>query len=282
VINHLTGEIRFGDGQSGRIPPIGAGNIRMSLYSTGGGARGNRAAGSIVQLKTTVPYVDKATNHTASAGGSDAETLTSLIERAPRSIRHRGRAVTLEDYEDLARLATPEVARVKCVPLYNLATDPSASEVVPGAVSLIVVPRSTSPKPLPSLELLQRVQSYLDVYRIPTADLVVVGPNYMKVNVEVEIAISSLEAASTIAPTVTSALTSFLHPLTGGLDGAGWDFGRQPYESDLYALLESIPGVDHVHRLHVTRTPDPSISSLANRFLVHAGQITTTLLFEET
>lgn len=282
VINHLTGEIRFGDGQSGRIPPIGAGNIRMALYKTGGGSRGNRAAGSIVQLKTTVPYVDKVTNHTEAGGGSNAETLLSLIERAPRSIRHRGRAVTVEDYEDLARLSTPEVARVKCVPLYNLATDPYSTELMPGTVSLIVVPRSASPKPLPSLELIQRVQSYLDARRIPTADLVVVGPDYMRVDIDVEIALTSLEAASTIEPAVNAALTSFLHPLTGGLDGTGWDFGRQPHESDLYALLEAIPGVDHVHQLHVTRTPDPTTSSIANRFLVHAGWITITLLFEES
>jgi predicted phage baseplate assembly protein len=123
-LDHLTGEIRFGDGLAGLIPPVGAGNLRLTEYRTGGGDAGNRPAGAIVQLKTTVPYVDKVTNYEAAAGGADAESLGSLIERAPRSIRHNGRAVTVEDFEDVALLASPEVARARCIPLRNLASDP--------------------------------------------------------------------------------------------------------------------------------------------------------------
>ena len=282
VLDHLTGELGFGDGQSGLIPPIGTGNIRMARYQTGGGVRGNRPAATIMQLKTTVPYVDKVINHDAASGGANAEALDSLITRAPWTIRHRNRAVTLEDYQDLAMLATPEVARAKCVPLFDLAADPDATRQAPGTISLILVPRSVDPKPLVSLELLDRVQSYLDAHRIPTADLVVVGPDYVRVDVRVEIALSSLDVASKVEAAVTAALGKFLHPLTGGLDGAGWDFGRQPHKSDVYALLEPIPGVDHVHSLSLTPVPDRPGADKTDRFLVYAGTIATTLIFEET
>jgi predicted phage baseplate assembly protein len=281
VLDHLTGEIRFGDGVSGRIPPIGMGNIRISLYKTGGGARGNRPVGAIVQLKTTIPYLDKVINHEAAAGGSEPEVLNSLIERAPRSIRHRDRAVTIEDYEDLARLSTPEVARARCVPLYDLAADPDATRSVPGTVSVIIVPRATSPKPLASVELIERVQRYLDAHRIPTANVIIVGAEYVRVDVETEIALTSLEVASNVELAVQAALASFLHPLTGGLDRAGWDFGRQPHESDAYVLLESIPGVDHIRMLRLTPIPDRPNGDQTNRFLVYAGTITTALSFEE-
>jgi len=40
VIDYLTGEIRFGDGLSGMIPPVGSGNIRLARYKNGGGASG--------------------------------------------------------------------------------------------------------------------------------------------------------------------------------------------------------------------------------------------------
>ncbi len=102
VLDHLTGEMRFGDGLNGLIPPAGIGNIRLGALSNRRGKAGNRPAGTIVQLKTTVPYVDKVTNTEAAAGGADAETLDSLLERAPRTLRHGNRAVTVEDYEDLA------------------------------------------------------------------------------------------------------------------------------------------------------------------------------------
>jgi predicted phage baseplate assembly protein len=203
------------------------------------------------------------------------------MERAPRTIRHRDRAVTIEDYEDLAMLSTPEVARVKCVPLYDLAVDRDATVRLPGTVSVIVVPHSSDPKPLPDLELIEKVQRFLDDHRIPTANLIVVGPEYLKVNVLVEVAVTSLNVASRVELAVSSALRSFLHPLTGGLDGVGWDFGRQPYQSDVYALLEAIPGVDHIRTLQLNPIPERAGAENTGRFLVFAGQIDTRLTLDE-
>ena len=184
VLDHLTGEIRFGDGLNGLIPPAGVGNIRLARYQIGGGKAGNKPAGAIVQLKTTVPYVDKVTNTEAAAGGADAEALDSLLQRAPRTIRHGGRAVTMEDYEDLAILASPEVARARCVPLRNLIEDPLGQQpAARGEISVIIVPRSSEAKPQPSLELLSRVQDYLEAHSVPTANVSVVGPLYVRVEV---------------------------------------------------------------------------------------------------
>ena len=282
VIDHLTGEIRFGDGLNGLIPPAGAGNIRLARYQIGGGNAGNKPAGAIVQLKTTVPYVDKVTNTEAAAGGADAESLDSLLQRAPRATRHGGRAVTLEDYEDLAMLASPEVARAKCVPLHNLIEDPLGQQpTARGEVSVIIVPRSGEAKPQPSLELIARVQDYLEAHSVPTSRVSVVGPLYVRVDVELEIALVSLEGASAVDQAVRQKLAAFLHPLTGGLDGAGWDFGRKPHESDLYALIEAVPGVDHIRSLKITEVEDQSGVDATGRFLVFSGAHSISLFFEE-
>ncbi|MGB3942456.1 MAG: putative baseplate assembly protein [Candidatus Manganitrophaceae bacterium] len=268
VFDHLRGEVRFGDSLNGSIPPRGNGNIRMARYETGGGALGNRPAGAIVEMKTTVPYVDQVVNHEAAEGGSDAESLDSLIERSPREIRHRNRAVTMEDYEDLAKLASPEVVRAKSVPLRNLTTDPLAREPLPGEVGVIIVPRSNEQKPLPSLELIRRTETFLKEHAPLTAHLSVVGPLYIRVDVTVEVALVSLEGASGVEQAVYQALAAFLHPLTGGLDGTGWDFGRKPHRSDFYALIERVAGVDHVRFLKVVETEAVSGATETGRFLV--------------
>ncbi|NES42876.1 putative baseplate assembly protein [Moorena sp. SIO2C4] len=283
VFDNLTGEITFGDGHNGLIPPPGKGNIRMSRYQTGGGTAGNKPAGAIVQLKTTVPYVDKVINHQAAAGGAEAETIDSLIERAPKEIRHRQRAVTKEDYEDLAKLASPEVIRAKCVPLGNLKTNPlDPKPDLAGAVSVIIVPRSTEAKPLPSLELIKRVQNYLQAYTEPTVAISVVGALYVRVDITTKIAVTSLEGSREVAQTVEQTLAGFLHPLTGGFDGMGWNFGRQPYKSDLYRLLERVPGVDHVYSLEVAEIEELDGASETNRFLVYSGNHTINLTFVES
>ncbi|NCQ69703.1 MAG: putative baseplate assembly protein [Microcystis aeruginosa W13-15] len=290
VLDQLTGKIQFGNGRNGLIPPLGTGNLRIARYQTGGGEAGNKPVDSIVQLKTTVPYIEKVTNLQAAVGGTEAETLESLRDRLPGTIRHGDRAVTLEDYEDLAKLASPEVARAKCVPLRNLVDDPlDLNPITPGDVSIIIVSRSTEIKPLSSIGLLNRVQDYLETYGIPTANIAVVGPLYLSVSVTADIALTSLEGASAVEGAVNQTLTRFLHPLTGGLDGKGWDFGRKPHNSDFYALLESVSGVDYIRSLKVD--PPEDLESLSeevkqvmktNRFLVYSGKHTVNLFFEKS
>lgn len=280
VLDRITGDVRFGDGLNGMIPPAMAGNLRVPRYQTGGGSVGNRPAGAVKQLKTTVPYIDKVTNHVPATGGADAEDSPSLVERAPRTLRHGGRAVTVEDFEDLSKLASPEVARAKCVPLYDLAVDPDAAEQRLGFVSVIVIPRASEPKPVPSLELLARVRDYLDRHRSPNADISVVGPDYVRVDIDAAIGVGSLEGAQEIEAAVTETLSRFLHPLTGGLEGKGWDFGRRPHKSDLYALLENTPGVDHVISLAVTEKKEREDATTTERFLVYSGAHKISLTLE--
>ncbi|MEP6620357.1 MAG: putative baseplate assembly protein [bacterium] len=279
ILDHIAGIVRFGDGAQGRIPPRGPGNIRMARYRTGGGAGGNSAAGTIVQLKTTVPYIERVVNMEAAEGGVAAESNAALVSRAPRALRHGGRAVALEDYEDLARAASPEVARAKTVPLRQLRDDPLSNLQAPGAVSVVIVPLSASAKPLPSAGLITLVENSLRGAITPTATLTVVGPLYVRVDVTIEIALVALEGASQVEDAAREALRAFLHPLTGGRDGTGWDFGRQPHLSDLYAVVSDVPGVDHVRQLSINQVEEPTGALATERFLVYSGQHQVTLTF---
>jgi Baseplate J-like protein len=255
IVDHLTGEIRFGDGQHGKVPPAGSANLRLPYYRVGGGTAGNRGAGTITQMKTTVPYVDGVTNPLPATGGAEGESHDQLIERAPRGVRHRGRAVAVEDYEDLARLASPDVARARCVPLYDLSRDslPEAREREFGTVSLIIVPYANGTPAMPGMELIRRVYDYVSRRLVPVVKLVVVGPEYVRIDVETQVAVTSMDVANKVELAIAAALSSFLQPLTGGPDGRGWDFGRWPHASNFYRLIETIPGVNYVRSLKLYR-----------------------------
>jgi predicted phage baseplate assembly protein len=203
------------------------------------------------------------------------------MERAPRTIRHRDRAVTPEDYEDLGKLATPEVARTRCVPLFDLANDPDATSRRLGMVSLIIVPRSAEAKPLPSLELISQVRDYIAARQIPTAELVVVGPEYIRVDVQVEVGLKSVEGASGVVAEIEDVLSRYLHPLMGGLAGTGWDFGRKPRVSDLYVVLKAVRGVDYVKTLVVNEIEERAGAAQTGRFLVYSGMHQITVTYEE-
>jgi predicted phage baseplate assembly protein len=251
------------------------------MYRTGGGIIGNKPAGVITQLKTTVPYVRKVVNHLPAIGGSEGETTESLRKRAPRSLRHGDRAVTVKDYEDLAMLASTEVARAKCLPLINVLTDDRPNvkpKIRNGTVSLIIVPHSTEANSAPSMELIGRVQEFIGRRQSPLAELIVTGPKYVGINVEVDVGPVSFDGAGELKLSIARTISGYLHPLTGGMDGHGWDFGRYPHESNLYALIEALPGVDHVKSLKFTPAQDSDLAKIAGKyFLVFSGTHTINL-----
>jgi predicted phage baseplate assembly protein len=251
----------------------------MARYQTGGGSAGNRAAGTIVQLKTTVPYIEKVSNFEPAIGGFAAENDAAMLARAPRTLRNGGRAVAFDDYEDLARAASPEVARAKALPLRRLREDPLGNTPAPGAVSVVIVPHSVEAKPMPSGALLRRIEDHLKKYSTPTVMLAVVGPLYVRVDVSIDIALASLTGASEVDAAVHEVLRKFLHPLTGGRNGAGWDFGRQPYASDLHAIISEVPGVDHIRQLSIAQVEELPGVLVTQRFLVYSGQHQITLTF---
>ncbi len=271
VLDRERGELRFGDGVRGLIPPIGSGNVRMTRYRAGGGSAGNVPAGAVSGLQSPIASIDRVFNGDAASGGTDAEAFDDFIARAPRTIRHQGLAVTLDDFEDLACLASPEVMRARAIALIDLERDPDGRQPRDGLVSVIIVPRSQALRPTPSLELLERVRALLDARRSPLAELALVGPEYVRVDVAVELAAVTLDAAAALEARVLGELARFLHPLSGGLDGRGWSFGRKPHRSDLFALLERIDGVDHVRALEVVEKEDRLGVADTGRFLVHSG-----------
>jgi hypothetical protein len=273
VINHVSGEVLFGNGKLGKKPP--AGSAIQIGYRSGGGSAGNRKYDTIVQLKTTVPYVNTVTNPVPAEGGADAEPMETLLQRAPAVLRHGFRAVTKEDYEDLALAASPGVARALCVPMANPELDPGAKISRPGTVSLILVPVSTERQPQPTIELLNRLREFIEGRQTAGVELVLRGPEYVEIGVDLELSVSSLDRVSSLDLEIRNSLNRFLHPLHGGFDGMGWDFGRAPHRSDLMSLLQSAPGVDHVRRLVVTAS-----ASQSGHFLGCAGDIQVSFSLE--
>ncbi len=272
VVDRHTGEIRFGNGIHGSIPAVGTNNIRLGRYQTGGGAFGNKPPGSIKRMRTSVPYVDSVANLEPAFGGQDMESWGSVRERGSTWLRHRGRAVTFEDYEDIAKLASPLVAKVKCYPVRDLVTDPSGQTLKPGSVSLVVVPVSMDSKPLPDLGLLQHVADFLDERRVVGTDLNVLAPEYVRIAVEAVIVSHETQLEADVTLRCGNALAEYLHPITGGSNGHGWDFGQQPPESAFYMLLESVRGVKRVRSLRMEAEEDHPGLLDSGQFLVCSGE----------
>jgi hypothetical protein len=254
VAERTRGRVLFGNGASGKLPPVGSSNIRAREYRAGGGQAGNVPAGAINQIMSGV-LASGVTNPRAAEGGADGETPAAIRTRGPHVFRHQERSLSSLDYEALAREASPAVAAVRVLP----ATAPNGRPAA-GSITVIIVPQSRDAQPQPSFELRQRVHDYFAARAPATlsaARIAVIGPVYLPVGVSGILVPRDLSDAGAIEKSATAALQQFLHPLTGGPDGAGWPFGRGVFVSDVASILEAIPGVDHAEFLELRLNDTP-------------------------
>src|SRR6185369_13533746 len=182
-LDRHTGEIEFGDGLHGRIPPAGGDNIRAFVYQAGGGQMGNVNAGEINTPVTAVAGVDSVINPVPAGGGSNAATNDDMLVIGPAQISHRDRAVTPDDFERLALEASREVRKARCLPNRNA----NGNQEV-GWTTVHIVPDSEDRQPVPSLQLRRAVQRYLsdraDVTVVNQEHIVIGPPEYVPITVE--------------------------------------------------------------------------------------------------
>jgi len=134
-----------------------------------------------------------------------------------------------------------------------------------GSLTVIIVPQSQDAQPQPSFELRQIVHDFLTLRAPATVaalNIAVIGPTYLPVGVAGILVPKDVSTAGSIAQAATAALQAFLHPLTGGPDGDGWAFGRGVFASDVAAILEAIPGVDHAEFLELQLNSTPAGDSV--------------------
>lgn len=297
TLDRSRGRVAFGDGQHGRTPPPGNDNIQALRYRSGGGASGNVAIGAITQLHSGVVALG-VVNPRAAEGGADGERVeiiqpggtsaagtsamvrAPVLARGPRLMRHRRQALSADDYEALAREASPAVAVAQALPNQH-----PGGYAAPGWVTVVIVPLSQEPQPQPSFELRRRIQQTLAA-RTPAAvsgHIAVVGPRYLPIGVDATVVPLRSSAPGPLLERVRQALSAFLHPLGGGPQGNGWPFGRDLALSDIAGLVESIPGLDVVATitLLLDGTPQGNLIGVPPGWMVAAGPLRLRLMGSE-
>jgi predicted phage baseplate assembly protein len=261
LLDPVAGVVIFGDGEKGRVVPRGAQVI--AAYRSTRAEAGNIAAGAVTKLaetthNRTLPGFDLGAvkeslaaiaNPVAAAGGAAAESFVHAAGRAFDSVETTPRAVTLEDYERLAR-ATPGARLARVSARANLRAGFQCL-AAPGMITVIILPYLPKDRPAPSFELRQAVAAYLSRRRVIGARVEVVGPTYREVTVRARAQSCSGANRAEARQRIAAALDRFFHPLIGGPDGAGWPFGRDVYRSEVLQTIDETPGVDHALSLEL-------------------------------
>ena len=201
--------------------------------------------GAIRTLKSSIPFVASVENRRPAVGGVEGETLDEAKARGPILLRTRSRAVTAEDFEQLARAAAPEIARVRCIA--------ANSEAEAGGVRVLVVPAAQTVRGqvrfedlVPPTSSLEAIREELDSARLIGTRVIIEPPLYRGVTIVAQLRARPRADVERIRSEALERLGQYFNPLVGGPDGNGWPWGRPVQSGDAFAVLQGVPGVDVV------------------------------------
>lgn len=242
TLDAAAGTIRFGDGSRGQIPLAGT-RIIAVLFRRSLGAAGNLPPHSIKTLTESANFIESVANYRPAAGGRDVQSAEDFLRDAPGQLHRQDRAVTEQDYQQLA-LEAGSVAAARAVPLHH----PDYADVsVPGAVTVVIVPESRAVPPVASPEQLRSVRCYLEDRRIIGTELFVVTAK--PVPLEIRLAIEPDRAFSfeALSDTVRRKLHEHLNPLDVDQPQRPVDLmlGKQFYRTMILDTVLDIEGVVH-------------------------------------
>lgn len=261
MVDAEAGHIIFGE----RFPQIGE-RVRVSEYHYGGGSAGNVPALAISKfgdllagpapaapMKRPNEVDIKVLNPLAFDNGVDSESIEDGLQRIPGELRRRTRAVTRDDFSELAMM-TPgiKLGRAECLPLFHA---PSRVSPRPGVVSVVIWP-ARDPlhpnAPLPDSYQLRRVCEWLDTKRLVTTELYVIPPTYRRIAVSLAVKVREGYGLDAVRDWVELVLRQYLAPLPPyGPDGGGWPLGRRVFDRELEGVAMQVEGVEYVDSLRL-------------------------------
>ncbi len=236
-----TATLLFGDGNNGLIPPPsnapGAPTNIFATYRVGGGPEGNVPINTKFSLSsTTTPKISDAINIQAAAGGSSSEDINRARSFAPHLFRTQERAVTTQDYIDLA-LQVPGVGKA-------LAVAANWNQVV-----LYIAP--TGQVAPPSELLVRDILAFFESRRMVSTNVKIVGPQPADIYLGANIYAQPYYLQSDVQTAVQQAVASYL-------DFDAVNFGQPIYLSKIYDAIQNLPQVASVYIYKFNNNPNPA------------------------
>ncbi len=222
--------IIFGDGTNGSRLPTGNNNI-MATYRIGLGPSGNIKAGKIDTPLDNSSALKSITNPLSATGGYE-QPPSQQKEWALAEIKTLGRAVTLEDYNDLT-LTTTFIGKAK------------TSKIIEGGIEMIkLVVAPIGKTPLNNFQKF-KLRKFLDKRRDKNVPMKIESFKPVPLDVVVEIQVKE----NYVRSRVVNSLREILKP-GKTLEGKytlfsfeNLDFGKSVALSDLYEMIENIEGI---------------------------------------
>lgn len=225
----------FGDGEHGAVISPGDGSVMVTELILSHCGAGNIPEGDGLWFEADGMRV----RNGAADGGRDAETLEACRSRLVQRLEKTLKCESAADYANCA-MRTPglRVAGAKALPGFDgrLGAETRRSAFV----TVVVLPASEAPRPMPDAHFLAEVERQLERYRPVCICTRVTAPRYVPLSISVE-----LEATEEVDESgIRSQLAQWLAPSAERI-------GQSIRVSDAAALIQKLPGVLRIRKVEV-------------------------------
>jgi hypothetical protein len=249
-------QLRFGDGLLGQEP---FGNFSAS-YRVGNGLAGNVGAETIVRAVPAISGVTAVRNPLRAQGGCEPETMEEVRQYAPQAFRIQERAVTEEDWAEVAQ-RDPEVQKA------------AARFRWTGSWTTVFLTIDRTGGQKVDAEFAQEMRARLERYRIAGYDLEVRAPIFVPLDLLIFVCVQPGYFASDVKKSLLAAFSNrdlpdgrrgFFHP-------DNFTFGQPVFLSQIYRLAMEQSGVASVEVKRFQRWGREPNQEIDNGFLRPAG-----------
>ena len=256
--------LRFGDDRLGSFPPP---ETRfLATYRIGNGVEGNLGSDSLAHMLTDDPsfatelddpVIQSVCNPLPAAGGVAAETMEQARQYAPQAFRVQKRAVTPQDYADMAQQCAPDLQRAAATPRWT------------GSWRTIFVTADRKNAATVDDAFKKRLQQCLEPYRMAGHDLHIDSPLFVSLELEMAVCLRPGYLVHEVRSSLLDIFSNRLLPdgRRGLFHPDNFTFGQSVYLSPFMTAAQNMEGVASVTVAKFQRQGATNSQSLQNRRL---------------
>ncbi len=249
-VDYSKGEIIFGNGRNGKIPPEQYNESIKIEYSVCNGSKGNIGIKEIKDFVNTIPHIDGVYNLSPMLGGVDMESIDSAARRVFGQISGGNRLVSLSDFEDSIRFHDRNIYRVKCLSHFDEDSNPCI-----GVTSIAILPRVYMQGYEKFQGIKNKVWKFIDekspASLSQSSRLRIFEVGYVETSISVDIVIDDFNSYQGVYSGIETRLKKFLDPVRGNFSGEGWEIGKFPRKEFIYNYIKIVPGIKWIKNINI-------------------------------
>lgn len=249
-VDYPKGEILFGNGKNGKIPPSQYNESIKINYSLCNGSKGNIDAHCVNDFINSITNIDSIDNPEPIMGGVNMETVDSAARRMFGQISGGNRLVSLDDFEESICFNDRNIYKIKCVSH----VDENSQKAI-GITSIAVLPREFMQGYDKFQGIKKRIWDFIDEKAPATLSkssrLRIFEVGYVETSVAIDLIIKDFNSYQGVYKEVESRLRKFLNPITGNFSGKGWNIGEFPRKELIYNYVKTVPDVRWIKGINI-------------------------------